>query len=281
MLRLSTLLLACTLHVTSWADAPIEVVILCDAAYPPYSYAEGDEARGIYTDILRVAFTRMPDYRVHIRPVPWARGLRELSRGRALAIYPPYRRPDERPWMDYSRPILRETLVVFVRAEVARTLEPEHFPQAYGGLRIGQNRGFINIVDQDYQVMLAKGELRQIYSKDNRTNLAMLYRGRLDAYINDRRAVLWELEQMRRDGVFEKSALNWVVEGPWLSGEEGYLGYTRVNTSTYPYKDDFKKRLDAVLLDLEREGVIYRIVRNYDALYPFDLQAAGIQSSGQ
>ncbi|WP_144172309.1 MULTISPECIES: substrate-binding periplasmic protein [Pseudomonas] len=281
MARLSILLFACVWHATSWAGTPIDVVILCDAGYPPYSYAEGDEAKGIYTDILRAAFTRMPEYRVHIRPVPWARGLSELSQGRALALYPPYRRAEERPWMDYSRPIVRETLVVFVRADVARALEREHFPQAYRGLRIGQNRGFINIVDQDYQIMLAKGELRQIYSKDNHTNLAMLYRGRLDAYINDRRAVLWELEQMRRDGVFKDDSLNWIVEGPWLTGEEGYLGYTRINTSAYPYKDDFKKRLDTILSDLEREGVIYRIVRRNDAFYPLNLQAAGIEGASQ
>jgi polar amino acid transport system substrate-binding protein len=171
---------------------------------------------------------------------------------------------------------LREKLVVFIRAEVARTLQEGRFPQGYGGLRIGQNSGFINIPDQDYQLMLARGELRQIYSKDNRTSLAMLYRGRLDAYINDRRAVLWELERMQRDGVLGESGLDWIVEGPWLSGEDGYLGYTRVNADAYPYKEDFKTRLDAILADLEREGVIYRIVTGYDAFHSLQLRAAGI-----
>lgn len=279
MLRWSIFLFTCVWHTFNWAGTPIDVVILCDAGYPPYSYAEGDEAKGIYTDVLRAAFARMPEYRVHIRPVPWARGLSELSQGRAFALYPPYRRPGERPWMDYSRPIVRETLVVFLRAEVARTIEQERFPQAYRGLRIGQNRGFLNVVDQDYQAMLAKGELRQINSKDNRTNLVMLYRGRLDAYINDRRAVLWELEQMRRDGLFDENSLDWLVEGPWLSGEEGYLGYTRINTSTYPYQGDFKKRLDAILFDLEREGVIYSIIRRNDASYPLNLRAADSQDA--
>lgn len=269
-------LLACALSTMSWASPPIEVTILCDAGYPPYSYAKGDQAKGLYHDILRAAFARMPEYRVHIRPLPWARGLAELAKGRAFALYPPYFRPGERPWMDYSRPILREKLVVFVRAEVARTLPDERFPQAYGGLRIGQNRGFINIVDQDYQLMLARGELRQIYSKDNRTNLAMLYRGRLDAYINDRRAVLWELDRMQRDGVFGGKGLDWVVEGPWLSGEQGHLGYTQVNSSAYPYKGDFKQRLDAILAELEREGSIVRLARRYDLMNPLVSQAEGI-----
>jgi polar amino acid transport system substrate-binding protein len=260
----------------SWARPPIEVTILSDAGHPPYSYDEGGEAKGLYHDILRAAFARMPEYRVHIRPVPWARGLAELAKGRAFALYPPYFRPGERTWMDYSRPILREKLVVFIRAEVAQALPDERFPQAYGGLRIGQNSGFINILDRDYQLMLARGELQQVYVKDNRTSLAMLYRGRLDVYINDRRAVLWELERMQSDGLLGERGLSWIVEGPWLSGEEGHLGYTRVNAAAYPYKDDFKQRLDAILTDLEREGVIYRIVSRYDAIYPLQLQAAGI-----
>ena len=269
-------LLGCTLHAISWASPPIEVTILCDAGYPPYSYAEGDQAKGLYHDILRAAFARMPEYRVHIRPMPWARGLAELASGRAFALYPPYYRPSERPWMDYSRSILREKLVVFIRAEVARTLPDERFPQAYGGLRIGQNRGFINILDQNYQLMLARGELHQLYVKDNRTSLAMLYRGRLDAYINDRRSVLWELERMQRDGVFRGSSLDWVVEGPWLTGEEGHLGYTLVNAAAYPYKKDFKKRLDAILAELEREGSIVRLAKRYDLVNPLVSQADGI-----
>lgn len=88
------------------------MVILCDAGYPPYSYAEGDEAKGLYTDILRAAFKRMPGYRVDIRPMPWARGLAEVASGRAFALFPPYYRPSERPWMDYSRPMLKEKVVV-------------------------------------------------------------------------------------------------------------------------------------------------------------------------
>ncbi|MDT4815071.1 hypothetical protein FQZ97_480910 [compost metagenome] len=49
-----------------------------------------------------------------------------------------------------------------------------------------------------------------------------------------------------------------------MSGEPGYLGYTRVNTSAYPYKDAFKQRLDQILVELERDGTIYRIVKRYD-----------------
>lgn len=264
MRRLLPLSLALALHTPSWAGTPIDVVILCDAGYPPYSYVEGGKVRGIYTDILSEAFSRMPEYRVQIRPMAWARGLAELANGHAFALFPPYYRPRERPWMDYSRPIMMESVVVFARRELARKDSIERFPYGYGGLRVGVNRGFRSIVDPDYQAMVDKGVLSEIYANDNWTNLLKLYRRRIDIYINDRRAVLWQLRQMQREGVFAVADLDWLVEGPWLSSEAGYLGYTRLNTSSYPYKDAFKQRLDQVLVDLEHDGSIYRIVKGYD-----------------
>ncbi|WGK91561.1 substrate-binding periplasmic protein [Pseudomonas migulae] len=276
MRMLLMVLAGCAMHANSWASAPIDVVILCDAGYPPYSYAEGDEAKGLYTDILRTAFTRMPEYNVHIRPVPWARGLAEVASGRAFALYPPYHRPNARPWMDFSRPILREKVVVFVRAELARIRTVEHFPFGYSGLRIGVNRGFMSIDDQDYQSMLATGALKQSYANDNRTNLARLYHGRIDVYINDRLSVQWELEQMQRESIFAQSDLNWLVEGPWLSGEAGYLGYTRLNASAYPYKPKFMQRLDEILAELERDGSIERLTKSYDLVNPLYSPGDGI-----
>lgn len=89
MRLLLMMLVGCAIHAKSWASAPLDLVILCDAGYPPYSYADGDEAKGLYTDILRKAFTRMPEYNVQICPVPWARGLAEV----ALAHRPIYLQP--------------------------------------------------------------------------------------------------------------------------------------------------------------------------------------------
>lgn len=276
MRMLLMVLLGCALYARSWASSPVDVVILCDAGYPPYSYAEGDEAKGLYTDILRTAFTRMPGYRVQIRPVPWARGLAEVASGRAFALYPPYYRPSARPWMDYSRPILKEKVVVFVRAELARKRSIERFPLGYSGLHIGVNRGFMSIDDQDYQIMLATGALKQSYANDNRTNLARLYHGRIDVYINDRRSIHWELDQMQREGVFAQNDLDWLVEGPWLSSEAGYLGYTRLNASAYPYKPKFMQHLDKVLAELERDGSIERLVKRYDLVNPLYPKGNGI-----
>lgn len=259
-------LLCLALQGTALAQTPISVTVLCDASYPPYSYAENGEAKGLYSDILRAAFARMPGYRVSIRPVPWPRGLAALEKGTAFALFPPYYRPVERPWMDYSRPILEESVVAFVRSELAQQRAIEDFPAAYAGLRIGLNRGFNIIAAPDYKRMLAAGQVQQSYASDNRTNLLQLKRQRIDVYINDRLSILWELQQMRDQHLLGNTGLDCLVEGPRLSSEHGHLGYTRLNPQTYPYKQDFMQRLDQVLLDLEADGSIARLAAHYSAL---------------
>ena len=265
MHKLLAVTLCILMHGSAWAQPPIEVTVLCDAGYPPYSYAENGEAKGLYNDILREVFARMPDYRVSIRPVPWPRGLAELARGSSFALFPPYYRPQERPWMDYSRPILEESVVTFVRSASVQQRALHDFPAAYAGLRIGLNRGFSIIVDPRYALMLAEGALQQSFAKDNRTNLLQLRQGRIDVYINDRLSILWELQRMNEEGL-TGSKLDWLVEGSKLSSEHGYLGYTRLNAQAYPYKDDFMQRVDTALAELQNDGSIARLARRYSSI---------------
>ena len=44
------------------------VTIYSDAGYPPYSYVDDGKAVGIYAEIMRRAFARMPRYAVTIEP---------------------------------------------------------------------------------------------------------------------------------------------------------------------------------------------------------------------
>jgi len=241
----------------------VPVTILCDNGYPPYSYSENGQARGIYSDILREAFALMPGYRVEIRPVPWRRGLAELEKGSAFALFPPYHRPVERPYMDYSRPILEEKVVVFVRANIAKTHRIDDFPAIYKGLRIGFNDGFKLVQDPRYQRMLEQGHVVESYAKDNRSNLLKLSLGRIDAYINDRLSILWELKRLQSQGAISAKTAAELIEGPTLSVEHGYLGFTNRDNGAFAYKADFIRDLNAALDELERSGAIQQLTKRY------------------
>ncbi|BCG24184.1 amino acid ABC transporter substrate-binding protein [Pseudomonas tohonis] len=258
-------LLCATALCRAQAQTPIEVTILCDSGYPPYSYEEKGEAKGLYTDILRSVFALMPGYKVTIRPVPWPRGLAEVAKGSAFALYPPYYRPDERPWMEYSQPIMEESLAVFIRPGLAGTRHFDDFPSAYAGLRVGLNSGFVTVNSQRYREMVEAGEIDQSYARDNRTNLLKLLHQRIDVYINDRLSILWELQQMREDGSISPEDAESLVEGPVLATERGHLGFTRLNAAAYPYRADFMQRFDTALAKVQANGTLDRLAERYAA----------------
>ena len=56
------------------AGTATPLVIYGDDDYPPYSYVENGQLKGIYTQIVREAVQAMPQYAVQLRPVPWKRG---------------------------------------------------------------------------------------------------------------------------------------------------------------------------------------------------------------
>lgn len=265
MRRLRTLALSLGLlwAATSPAAEPIAVTILCDNGYPPYSYGEDGEAKGLYSDILRAAFARMPAYQVSIRPVPWRRGLAELERGTSFALYPPYYRPQERPYMDYSRPLLAEKVVIYLNPATALSHATADFPSAYLGLNIGLNDGFSVVQDPLFEQMRARGQLLVSYARDNRSNLLKLSRERIDAYINDRLSILWTLQQLQQRGELPVETANALVEGPTLSVEHGHLGVTNRDQGRFTYKADFMRSLDVALAELERTGVIAALTANY------------------
>jgi len=51
-------------------QAKTAVTVYCDNNYPPYSYVENGETRGIYVEVLTKAFSRMEAYEVTIIAEP-------------------------------------------------------------------------------------------------------------------------------------------------------------------------------------------------------------------
>ena len=58
-----------------------EVLVYGDINYPPYSFEDEGQPKGIYVDILRSAFAKMRDYDVTIKMIPWKRGLEYIKKG--------------------------------------------------------------------------------------------------------------------------------------------------------------------------------------------------------
>ena len=253
VLCLSVLAAAC-----ARAQAPQPVVIYGDDDYPPYSYVEQGQLKGIYTEIVREALQAMPQYQAQLRPVPWKRGVLMLQTGEAFALYPPYSWRSERPYVRYSVPLLMEQLVVFCNAEVMAKRALQQWPADYGGLHIGVNAGFL-LGDAGQMAALRAGKVVLDPAKGTRTNLLKLMRGRIDCYVSDRLSAQWELQRIRRESP-SGAPMQAIEETAQLATQQGHLGFTARRPATYPYRDDFIEQFNAAIVRMQASGAIRRIV---------------------
>ncbi len=241
--------------------APVDVTIYADDGYPPYSYGEDGKARGIYAEILNKAFEQMPQYRVTVVPVPWKRGLRLLESGQGFALYPPYFRPDERPYIKYSEPILDEQVVVFCNRLTTSNRNLKTWPDDYVGLTIGTNAGFL-LGGKEFDRYVAAGRITRDSSTSSHGSVLKMLSGRNDCYINDRLAIRWEVDQIRRHGEVEAQRIA-IVETNRLYSEKGHLGFTDRDDGRFEFKNNFMQDLNAAIIRMKNDGEIDRAVERF------------------
>lgn len=235
-----------------------DVVIYCDNNYAPYSYVEDGKVTGIYTDIFTKAFSRMTGYNVTIKPVPWKRGVKLMEEGKGFALYPPYYRPKVRPFMDYPVPVLDEGYSMMTNKTFAGGGETQ-WPEAYAGKKIGTNSGF-SVPDADK----AKGLGVKIEeASTTRSNLLKLSSERIDGYINDKNAMLWELKRLKSKGEVDQAKAQELVIATDISKEQGYMGFTNMDKGAFAFKDDFVKQFVAVINEMKEKGEVQAMLDSY------------------
>lgn len=256
------LVLLICLSLTFRASAKdIEVEVYADENYPPYSYVEDGIVKGIYSEILKTAFSKMEGYQVTITPAPWKRGLSYLEHGSGFAIYPPYQHKETRLYISpYSVPILEEKVVVFCRDEILNKPRPR-WPEDYYGLKIGNNSGFKLGGDAFWQAV-EKGLLEIQEVKSATQNIMMLALRRTDCYINDRLSILWEINHLKAIGKYNSKHAT-LEEGATISSEHGFLGYTNQDKGKFSFKEDFVQKLDATINAMKQSGELDKIVNSF------------------
>jgi polar amino acid transport system substrate-binding protein len=227
------------------AQSAQRVTIYGDSGYPPYSFNFNGTIRGIYVEILESAFSRMNNYVVEIKLMPWKRILLGIEYGKFFAIFPPYFRPEQRPWIDvYSAPILEESYSVYCRKEILNNPRP-NWPEDYRDLQVGLNLGY------------AIPEIDRVKNQKATTsiqNIKKLLSGKIDCYANNSKSTLYLLKQLGADTSILK-------EGTRISTEFGYLAFSAGNNPHY--KKDFIEKFNSIITEMTANGEIDSIVKKY------------------
>ncbi|WP_259780843.1 substrate-binding periplasmic protein [Aestuariispira ectoiniformans] len=258
---LSAIAAALVLSISVARAELISVEIIGDNDYIPYSYEDDGQAQGIYVNILREAFKRVRGFDVKIRMLPWKRGLALVARGDGFAIFPPYYFPEQRPYMQpYSQPMLLEQVSIFCRDSVMGRPRSK-WPDDFYNLRIGNNQGFLTPGPAFFGAVNA-GLIQLNEVTDTNTGLRMLVHGRIDCFVNDRRAIQWELQALQRSGRYDPDKHH-IQEATTGAGHWAYIGYTNKQPERYPFKEDFVRQMDEILKDMHSTGEIDRIADQF------------------
>jgi len=240
--------------------APTKVTIYTDDAYKPYSYEENGKAKGIYVNIIRAVFDKMPEYDVIITPVPWQRGKKIMESGKGFGLSTAYFHGHDWPYLyPYSLPYANEVLNVYCLKKVLKTARP-NWPDDYKGLKIGRPSGFDGFGGSEFNKMVKNKEIILDESKGIVTQIKKIGAKRLDCIIMEETAFNHELKKSQNNRSFDPS---WEV--PTLSAEISknnvYIGYSKkaLQQGKYPFHMDFRQKFDALLFQMIRSGEINRI----------------------
>ncbi|OSQ38515.1 substrate-binding periplasmic protein [Thalassospira mesophila] len=235
------------------------VVLYGEENDPPYAYLNGAVMAGAYTDVLRRAAEQLPQYDIEFAAVPFKRGIEMLQRGEIMAFFPPYLDP-KRDWVGrYSVPIIDESVVVMCTQQFVRNRVLMDYPFDYIGARFGNTSGY-KLAGKDLFEMARLHEVTLEEAHTAEINLRRLLAGRIDCYVNDRLAAETALAKI---GINPADIRNKLTETAVLGHHQGAIAYAPDDQGKWPYRDDFAKALDAVLLQMHRDGVIDQILQSY------------------
>lgn len=239
--------------------AVTEVIIYSDDSYNPYSYSDKNgKAIGIYTQIIKEAFKSMPKYKLKIIPLPWKRAMLALEKKEVIAVYPPYYRPNERPFIgEYSEPILTENIIVVARKN-RENYKLKSWPKDWLDKKIGIFLGTIDIAGPEFTKAFHDKKVSVIETQGNEENLLKLGRGEIDAYVNDRIAIFHTLKDLKKKKMWPK-VFSEIEEVAIVSSEQGYLAFAKPDPK-FPYQKDLILKFNNAIVKMKKENRIKAIV---------------------
>ncbi len=258
MLRIYLALAFILLLNTAYAE---RLLIVGDSLHPPFSYLNGQSAKGIYSDIVSGALEKMGEDGFAIKLVPWKRALYMVETGGAVGIFPPHYFPDQRPFLrSYSVPIMAETSTVYCNVRQLDKLgfhsRPEPtWPDDFVDLRFALSLGVLMGGDEFWGLVnLGKLDVIRVPGPDNAMQLLNL--GRADCHINDRVTIQWYLKALQHQ--YPSFQPDYIKEIVRIEEEAGFLALS----SHWPMQqaDPFLRQFNETIEQMRKAGEIQDII---------------------
>lgn len=239
-----------------------EVIIWMDGHYPPYSYEENKQIKGIYIDIMRKISQRMPDYNITFKAAPWQRVKKEVENGTVIAFAPLYYHGYDWPYVwPYSLAIMAESVIAVCRNDILSKPRP-NWPDDYLGLRIGNASGYDGYGGRAFRQHVKDGKITLVETKTVKQNIFMLLKGRIDCYMVERLTYRWMMKKLNNSSVFKSTPYK-ILESAVISTDDVYLGFTDRDKGKFTFKKDFQQKFNNEVYKMKKSGEIKQIATQY------------------
>jgi polar amino acid transport system substrate-binding protein len=243
-----------------------EVEIYVDTAYEPFSYAdETGQAKGVYIDILRTAFSRMEGYNVKLTPIPWKRGQRIMEQGKGIGLAPVFYHGHDWPYLyPYSLSFYTETILAICDQQVLKQPRPE-WPDDYVGMRISNVAGFDGWGGQAFRRLVDEGKIHYESANGAAQNVMKLLKGRVDCIMMEESAFKILTKQIYALETHDRlKDVNYEV-GAVIGTDPVYIGFSKTarESGNWPFLLDFMQSFDSQIYQMIKSGEIRKIFDNY------------------
>lgn len=255
----------CSFLLTIFLSASLnaeEFTIYIDENYPPFSYTQNGEPKGLYVEILNKVFSKLDGNTITMEGITWNRGKRLMKTGEGLALMPPYFHGHDWPYLyPYSLSFYTETVVSYCKSHLLN--EPKSWPHDFSGLLVGSITGYDGWGGTAFRKLVKE---KKIHYKEvsNPTQLVkLLLLGRIDCIMMEKSA--FAIAKKHIEATSDTSKHIKIATGPTVGEDPVYIGYSEPAIKSGKFGDtgELRKQIDSIIYQLLKSGEIKQIIHRH------------------
>jgi polar amino acid transport system substrate-binding protein len=243
----------------------VDVTIYVDDAYKPFSFkGKNGAAEGIYINVLKTAFSRMKNYNVTMRPIPWKRGKHLMETGEGFGLAPAFFHGHDWPYLHpYSLAFYKETITAVCNEKVLET-QRYNWPEDYIGLKIGNVSGYDGWGGAEFRKLVKEKKIHYQEAKGSAENILKLGAGRVQCIMMEDTAFDYAFAKLKLSGKYTDKMAR-IKKGAIIGVDPVYIGYSRTarEKGTFPFQFDFMQAFDSEIYKMIKSGEIKKIMGDY------------------
>jgi polar amino acid transport system substrate-binding protein len=229
-------LVFCLFLFNAEALAGTPIILYSEQGQKPFSYEENGTVKGAYIESLQRVLKKLPEYDVRVRLASWARTLAEAQNGESAGVLGVYYRPKERPYLNHSKAIYRETVAVYCNRDSVLNRKFKTYPDDFAGMTFGNQSGYLAPGPRFFEFE-KEGKIKVVEDINFANLVKKMLVGEIDCVVNPEPVVKMTLENLNAIGLPDrmKNQSKFIMK---IKTETVHVGFSKKYEEIHP---EFKK----------------------------------------